>query len=75
MDDRTMYMFMEIIALINLLRGKIVPSSPPSHPPPPKKKNNTSVPSLEITSFTLNIQTPRMFGHGLTLFFSEKTPI
>ena len=70
MDDRTMYMFMEIIALINLLRGKIVP------PPPTTKKNNdTSVPSLEITSFTQNIQTPRMFGHGHTLFFSEKTPI
>ena len=32
MDDRTMYMCMEIIALINLLRGKIAP------PPPSKKK-------------------------------------
>ena len=35
MDDRTMYMCMEIIALINLLRGKIVP-------PPPLQKNNNN---------------------------------
>ena len=37
MDDRTMYICMEIIALINLLRGKIVPPFPP---PPPKKNRN-----------------------------------
>ena len=54
MDDRTMYMFMEIIDLINLLRGKIVP------PPSKKKKqnNDTPAPSLDITVFTLNIRRP-----------------
>ena len=43
MDDRTMYMCMEIIALINLLRGKIVPPPPP---PPPPKKSDRPAPSL-----------------------------
>ena len=38
MDDRTMYMCMEIIALINLLRGKVVP--------PPPKKSDRPAPSL-----------------------------
>ena len=39
MDDRTMYMCMEIIALINLLRGKIVP------PPQKKTKKNNDTPA------------------------------
>ena len=40
----TMYMCMEIIALINLLRGKIAPLLPPHLPPP--KKNDRPAPSL-----------------------------
>ena len=40
MDDSTMYMCMEIIALIHLLRGKIV------HPQKkPQKNNDTPAPS------------------------------
>ena len=76
MDDRTMYMCMEIIALINLLQGK---NSPP--PPPPqkkkKKKNNTktytcsffSKPILDIIVFTLNIRHRKCSD---TLFFFLK---
>ena len=60
MDDRTMYMCMEIIALINLLQGKIVHTPPP--PPPQKKKNDTPAPSGH-------------YKCSDTLFFSEKTPI
>ena len=56
MDDGTMYMFMEIIALINLPRGKKVPPPPP--PQKNQKNNDTPAPSLDITVFTLNIQTP-----------------
>ena len=69
MDDRTMYMCLEIIALIVLLRGKIAPPPPP---PPQKKKKDTPAPSL-VNAFwilpysdTINARTP---------FFSEKTPI
>ena len=53
MDDRTMYMCTEIIALINPLRGKTV------HPPPPppqkkrKKNNDTLAPSLVNAFWTL----------------------
>ena len=46
MDDCTMYMCMKIIALINLLRGKIIP---------PKKKNDT------FASRTINVRTPSFF--------------
>ena len=41
MDDHTMYMCMEIIALINLLWGKTAPP-----PPKKKKKKDTPAPSL-----------------------------
>ena len=71
MDDHTMYMCMEIIALINLLRGEIV------HPTPQKKLKKQwytcsfSKHILDITVFTLND------GHRKCSvpFFSEKTPI
>ena len=56
MDDRTIYMFMEITALINLLRGKIVPP-PPQKKKKKKKNNDTPAPPLNITAFTLNIRT------------------
>ena len=66
MDDRTMYMCTEIIALINPLGGKTVHPTPT---PPPKKKNPTkkkqwytcsffSKRILDITVFTLNIRAP-----------------
>ena len=62
MDHRTMYMFMEIIALINLLRGKIVPPPPPKKEKKKKKKqwytNSFSKRILDITVFTLNTRTP-----------------
>ena len=46
MDDRTMYMCMEIIALINLLQGKIVPPKKKNKKKKKKKKNNdTPAPS------------------------------
>ena len=72
MDDRTMYIFIELIALINLLRGKIVP------PPPKKKHNETPTPLVKAFwilriypkySDTVTVQTQ---SHPL---FSEKTPI
>ena len=60
MDDRTMYMCMEIIALINLLRGK---KSPP--PPPTKKKqkknNDIPAPSFFLKIHLLNV--PYISGH------------
>ena len=54
MDDRTMYMCTEIIALVNPFRVKTV--HPPPPPPPKKKKkkkknNDTPAPSLVKDTF------------------------
>ena len=67
-DDRTMYMCMEIIALINLLRGNKAPPSPPP-PPPPKKKRYTCL------CFSKSILDITIFGHHKcsdTLFFLKR---
>ena len=69
MDDRTMCMCMEIIALINLLRGKIDP--PPSPPPPPPKKKKRYTCSF----FSKRILDIIVFGHHQcsdTLFFLKR---
>ena len=75
MDDPTMYMCMEIIALLNLLWGKIAPPPPPPKQTTKKQWNTCSFFSkriLDITVFTLNIRHRKCSD---TLFFSKKTPI
>ena len=68
MDSRTMYMCMEIIALINLLRGKIAP-------PLPKKKKKKKKKRYTCSFFSKCILDITVFGHHKcsdTLFFLKR---
>ena len=71
MDDHTMYMCMEIIALINLLQGKIAPRP---LPPPPKKKKKKKK-RYTCSFFSKCILDITIFGHRKcsdTLFFLNR---